>query len=432
VLHWAPRIAVGVGLFGLLVVGWQYVQYATVFGDDPCRSRGFCDERAIALGRRDLSGWYLGFSTLTALGFVAILVRRSWQPGDAEGSGHAGLAAARHAGLAGLLTFVWLGWLAATFAVWLFAGAPFVLAVAVTWLAGLTSALDRMYRRAVPVEAPGVTLLVSGAAATGAVVGAFAGVALVVVVDARWGLVLPPLGLILGVVVVTAVARVPNGGGPALAVSGTVVAALVCAVVVGVTDGGRDTLRTLRDEFHPDVPAATAAPVHVEPIPTPLPPGPSPSPTTRHTRPPVKADRPCGPTDLELRATGWDSAMGDSSVTILATNRSVSACWVEGYPQLRLFQGADDLSLDVGHPRRGPSGQDLAVARIGVRPGERATFGWWWKGYRQQADQHTPQTVVLNLGVGKEVRLELPGDPYLVDVVEGAKVDVTPWGTPPD
>jgi hypothetical protein len=102
-----------VGLFGLLVVGWQYVQYATVFGDDPCRSRGFCDERAIALGRRDLSGWYLGFSTLTALGFVAILVRRSWQPGDAEGSGHACLAAARHAGLAGLLTFVWLGWLAA-------------------------------------------------------------------------------------------------------------------------------------------------------------------------------------------------------------------------------------------------------------------------------------------------------------------------------
>ncbi len=124
--------------------------------------------------------------------------------------------------------------------------------------------------------------------------------------------------------------------------------------------------------------------------------------------------------------------MGTSAVTIVATNESSTACWVEGYPSLRLLQGGNDLRLEVGHSARGASGQELTIPRVAVLPGDRAGFGWWWRGYRQQADQHTPQTVVLGLRGGEEARLELPGNPYLVDVIEAAKVDVTLWGARAD
>jgi hypothetical protein len=47
------------------------------------------------------------------------------------------------------------------------------------------------------------------------------------------------------------------------------------------------------------------------------------------------------------------------------------------------------------------------------------------------ADQRTPQTVVISLQDGGEVRLGLVDPGHLVDVIEGAPVDVTPWqGTP--
>ena len=39
---------------------------------------------------------------------------------------------------------------------------------------------------------------------------------------------------------------------------------------------------------------------------------------------------------------------------------------------------------------------------------------------------------VQNLLLIEEARLELPGNPYLVDVIEAAKVDVTLWGARAD
>lgn len=429
-LRWTPRVAVLVGLAGLLAVGWQYSQYVSILGDDPCRSRGFCDERAITLAQRGLFRWYLGFVAVTALGLAVTLARRSWNRRDPAVADET-MPTVRHAVLAGLLTFAWLGWLAATFVIWLFGGAPFVTAVAVVWLVGLTWALDRLHRRAVPTAAPAATLLASGAAAVVTIVGALAGVGLLVVVQERWAFLLPPVGMLVGVTLVTAVARTPAAGGVALAVSGSGVAALACALVVGVTEDGRDSLRSLRAEFAPAAAGAPtrAAPEPPSPAPDPLP---TPSPTTRHTESPVRANRPCAPTDLTLEATGWDSAMGRSAVTIVATNESSTACWLEGYPSLRLLQGGSDLRLEVGHAARGASGQELTNERVGVLPGGRAGFGWWWKGYRQQADQHTPQTVVLGLRGGEQARLELTGNPYLVDVIEAAKVDVTPWGVRAD
>ncbi|GAA2166956.1 DUF4232 domain-containing protein [Pedococcus bigeumensis] len=428
VRRWAPRIAVLVGLVGLLVVGWQYAQYVTVFGDDPCRSRGFCDERAIAVARRGLSRWYLASASFAVLGLVVVLTRRSWRrrPVPDQVGGFSGV---RHTGLAFLVTFAWLGWLVASSVFWLFGGAPLLVAVVACWLVGLTWGLDRVHRRADPGEATGATLLVSGAAALAATLAALLGFALVYVLEGKGSLVLPPLFVLASVVLVTAVARMPVGGGPAAAVAGVVVTVLVGAVLVGVTDEGRDSVRSLRDEFHPEVPSAVSSAVLPPPEPGPRPPGrPDPLPTPRPTPAPVQAARPCGSTDLTLEATGWDSAMGDSSVTIVATNGSATACWVEGYPKLRLLQGGADLRLVVGHPARSDQGLPLTPQRVGVAPGGGAVFGWWWKGYRNAADQSTPQTVVLALGRGAPARLELPGDPYLVDVIEHAEVDVTPWG----
>lgn len=433
VLRWAPTAAVLVGLLGLLVVGWQYSEYVSVFGDDPCRSRGFCDERAIALARRELSGWYLGSAALAVVGLVVTTLRRSWR-GRQPSSSEPGFGAARHTGLAVLLTLAWLGWLVATFAFWLFGGAPLVLAFAACWLVGLGWALDRLHRRAVPGEATGVTLLVSAASTVTAGALALSTFALVYLLGGKGGLLLPPVAVLVGVAVVVAVARVP-GPGPVLTVPTAVLAVGVCAVgvcaVVMVTfDAGRDAVRALRDEFHPEVPAASAAPPGpLPPVePAPRPPGvPTPTPTTPDT-PVVKAARPCGSDDLTLQATGWDSAMGTTAVTIVAANQSGSACWVEGYPSVRLLQGGVDLHLQVGTPTTSAYGEPLRSQRVGVAPGGEAVFGWWWKGYRTAADQSTPQTVVLDLGRGTPLRLELPGAPYLLDVVDGAAVDVTPWG----
>ncbi len=181
-LRWTPRVAVLVGLAGLLAVGWHYSQYVSIPGDDPCRSRGFCDERAITLAQRGLFRWYLGFVAVTALGLAVTLARRSWHRRDPAVADET-MPAVRHAVLAGLLAFAWLGWLAATFVIWLFGAAPFVIAVGVAWLVGLT--WDRLHRRAVPTEAPAATLVVPGAAAVVTVVVALAGVRVLVVVQER-------------------------------------------------------------------------------------------------------------------------------------------------------------------------------------------------------------------------------------------------------
>ncbi|SDP52212.1 Protein of unknown function [Pedococcus dokdonensis] len=430
VLRWAPTAAVLAGLLGLLVVGWRYAQYVPVFGDDVCRSRGFCDERAIALTRRELSWWYLASAVLAVVGIVVTAIRRSWRRRNLPDYVPT-LGVARHTGMAALLTFAGLGWFVATFVFWLFGGAPLVLAVSACWLVGLAWGLDRLHRRAAPGESTGATLLVSSAAAVTGAALALSAFALVYQLGGKGQLVLPPLGALLGVLAVVALARVPRSG-TTLAVGAAVVAVLVGAGVMASFDAGRDSVRSLRDAFHPWVPTAAEVAESANPQPPPgegpRPPGvPAPSPTTKRT-PVVKASRPCGPTDLTLQATGWDAAMGDTSVTIVATNQSSTACWVQGHPSLRLLQGGVDLHLEVGTPKTSAYGEPLRAQRVGVAPGGDALFGWWWKGYRNAADQETPQTVVLDLGRGAPLRLELPRDPHLVDVVDGAKVDVTPWG----
>ena len=47
------------GLVGLLVVGWSYGRYQTVWGDTPCeRDRALCDEVANVAAQRQLAWWY--------------------------------------------------------------------------------------------------------------------------------------------------------------------------------------------------------------------------------------------------------------------------------------------------------------------------------------------------------------------------------------
>jgi hypothetical protein len=417
------------GLVGLLVVGWRYGEYATVWGDDPCRSRNFCDEHAIAVARRGLFHWYLGWAALTLLGVVAALVGRARHPVQAVALVRRPvMRPLRHVGLALARTLAWSGWLFATVVLWLFGGTPLLVAVIVVWLVGLTWSLDRLHRAAVPQLSAVATLLTSGAAAVATVVAAVAGAALVALLDVRWALLLPLGAVLAAVALVTAAARYPRPGSPALAVSATVIATLVCAVAVAVTEDGRGAVRSIWSDFHPDLPSATAAAAVADPHPHPPTNVSSrPQPTTRHTDELVKAERACGATDLTLTATGWDSAMGTSAVTVIATNRSATACWLHGHPRVRLVQGGKDLDLRVGNPTRGASGQPLTTQRVAMAQGEHASFGWWWQGYRRLADQQTPQTVIVSLTDGGQVRLELTDPRHLLDVVQGAAVDVTPW-----
>jgi hypothetical protein len=340
------------------------------------------------------------------------------------------LSRGRHTASAAATATAWLVFLTVALMLALFAGTALLLATLAVTLTGLAWSLDRLHRRAVPGAAPLTAWLTSVAAALMAVVGGTAAVWVWLgVVGHLWAWFLVVLGPLAAVTLTVAVARSRRPQGQALAVAGAGVAAVGCLILVVSSDSARDSLRAIGSELRPDLPAdAPAAP--------PSPPTPSPQPTTvpSPTTPPevpVTASRPCAATDLTLSATGWDSAMGTSAVTLVATNRAASACWLEGWPDLRLLQGGDDLRLDVGHPARGASGQPLSPRRVAVPPGGEASLGWWWKGYRQMADQRTPQTVVLSLQDGGEVRLGLVDPGHLVDVIEGAPVDVTPWqGTP--
>ena len=69
------------GLVGLLVVGWSYGTYLTVWGDTPCeRDRALCDEVANVTAQRRLGWWYAGCALLLVVGLLATLVRRALAP----------------------------------------------------------------------------------------------------------------------------------------------------------------------------------------------------------------------------------------------------------------------------------------------------------------------------------------------------------------
>jgi hypothetical protein len=125
--------------------------------------------------------------------------------------------------------------------------------------------------------------------------------------------------------------------------------------------------------------------------------------------------------------------MGTSAVTLVVSNGSDTACWVEGFPTVALAQAGRDLGVDVRRSTTTAYGTVVPARRIGLLPrGGEAVAALSWKGYRAMADTTSPQLVSVTLpGAKAPIRLPLDGTAPRIDVVEGAVMDVTAWQYPP-
>ncbi|MGV8966012.1 MAG: DUF4232 domain-containing protein [Cellulomonas sp.] len=161
------------------------------------------------------------------------------------------------------------------------------------------------------------------------------------------------------------------------------------------------------------------------PSPTPLP-DPTPTPTPTPTS--VDARRPCSPGDLTLAVGEFDFAMGARAASIRASNRSESACYLDGFATVRLLQGGKPLDLTVATTPSENPGQDVdgQATRVGIDPGQAARLVLYWRGYSQAADTMTPQTLEVSLEPGvAAVPLEVPEPRF--DLVDGGEIRVGNW-----
>jgi len=163
-------------------------------------------------------------------------------------------------------------------------------------------------------------------------------------------------------------------------------------------------------------PADATPPDNVVPPPPPAPapvPGtasadPTRDPQARPTPVAVPPDMPaCAPEELTLQVTGFDSAMGKSGAGIRAANTASQPCALRGRPVITIVQGGDPIDLrPVPMDDRTGEVPAAALAREDpdsgavLAPGGTATAGLFWPGYRDAADQTTPQSVSVALTVG--------------------------------
>ena len=462
--RWGSRLLVVGGLVGLLVVGWSYGRYQTVWGDTPCeRDRALCDEVANVAAQRQLGWWYAACGLLLVGGLLATLVRRGLAPTAAGRDGAAAgtattattqpfasldagpavpvsvttwrvalSAAARAAAVA-------VGVLAAA-PFWLFGGSALLLATgvaAVVVLAWLVDLRLRMSGRAGGLGA----LLGAGLAAMGAVVASTVVVAATVHWSSgrpggdSWGWLLGGLvvGAALGAAAVVAPLVRLDRRGLRVAATAAWVVVVLAALVVVASPPGREALGGLqRDLYPPALAAPPAGPPVAEPAPEPVPTAQSPSPAPSRGPRTVPAGRACDPGDLTLSARGWDSAMGTSAVTLVVTNGSTSACWVDGFPTMTLAQAGRDLGVEVRRTTTTAYGAVARRGRVGLPPrGGEAVAALSWKGYRAMADARSPQLLSVSLpGATAPLLLSLDGAAPRIDVVEGAAMDLGPWQYP--
>lgn len=444
-----------VGLVGLVVVGWSYGRYQTVWGDTPCeRDRALCDEVANVAAQRQLGWWYAACALLLALGLLATLVRRGLAPRAEGGGAAAGGATPRRSATgdpvkparpwslalsaAGRAAAVAVGVLAAA-PFWLFGGTGMVLAVGAVAVVLLAWLLDLRLRGSGRAGDLGA-LLAAGLAAVAAVLASTLVVTATVHWSARgapggdsWGWLVA--GLVLGAAVgaagaVAALVRLDRRGLRVAATASWVVVVLA-ALVGAASPPGRAALGAAQRDLYPPALAATPSSRPVAEPPTA--PGPT-TPTAPSSTPTrvVPAARACTAGDLTLSARGWDSAMGTSAVTLVVSNASPSACWVEGSPALRVVQAGRDLGVDVRPATRTAYGELVERRRVGLLPGGgEAVAALTWKGYRAMADTTSPQLVSVSLpGARTPLRLSLDGTAPRIDVIEGAAMDLGPWQHP--
>lgn len=145
----------------------------------------------------------------------------------------------------------------------------------------------------------------------------------------------------------------------------------------------------------------------------------------------VPAARACALSDLRLTGGGWDMTMGTSSMTVTAHNVSGRACWLDGVARVRISQGASDLRLTYRVGSAEQIGRPGAPRRVGVPAGGRAWAVLWWPGYRDAADQETPQRLWVAAAPGPEVEVPTGQWPAPFDLVDGGEVLVSVWAVKP-
>lgn len=145
----------------------------------------------------------------------------------------------------------------------------------------------------------------------------------------------------------------------------------------------------------------------------------------------VPAARACAPSDLRLTGGGWDMTMGKSSMTVTAHNVSARACWLDGVARVRISQGASDLRLTYRVGSAEEIGRPGAPRRVGVPAGGTARAVLWWPGYRDAANQETPQRLWVTAAPGPEVEVPMGQGPAPFDLVDGGEVLVSVWAVKP-
>ncbi|MFW6600330.1 DUF2809 domain-containing protein [Propionibacteriaceae bacterium Y2011] len=137
--------------------------------------------------------------------------------------------------------------------------------------------------------------------------------------------------------------------------------------------------------------------------------------------------RPCSVAELDARTQGWDSAMFETWVTVVVTNRSGTPCAVDGLPTVSILQGRTPLELAVDHVSAERPGTVEQPHRRQVDPGGAVSVLLRWDGYRNQADLETPQALTLHApGIGSiPVRLDQGPAPF--DLMDGGSISVSAW-----
>jgi Protein of unknown function (DUF4232) len=211
--------------------------------------------------------------------------------------------------------------------------------------------------------------------------------------------------------------------------AGWTAAALTGLAILGAALGGLGLLEPPKVwasgtwyymEAYVPPPAATPP---LLPVPTTIP-----TPTPGRTPTSVSARRPCSPADLTLAVGEFDFAMGARLASIRASNRSGSACYLDGFATVRLLQGGKPLDLTIATTSSEQPGMEIDghATRVGIAPGHAARLLMYWRGYSQAADTTTPQTleVLLRPGVAA-VPLEVPRP--LFDLIDGGELRVGNW-----
>lgn len=184
-------------------------------------------------------------------------------------------------------------------------------------------------------------------------------------------------------------------------------------------------------------PAPVAAPRPSAPVPSRIP--------VAQTRPPVpvspttqaapEPDAPAAPDSVPLcrverltaHTMGWDMAMGKTWVSVVVRNTSSADCAVAGLPEISLLQGRTPLGLTISRESARRPGTAELPRRALARAGGTVSVLLWWPGYRNAADQTTPQALTLHApGVGS-IPVALDRGPAPFDLKDGGLVRVSAW-----